>query len=177
MFARRERSESVSEQRRALMLPQEITSLGKGAELVIVEDCPPILAQRVRYYQDPVFVDRLKSVAPSLGKLGRRLPTEDELKNAARQGELAAPVPLVDVAAHQQLLAASEVAPPPAAVARQLHVVERPVTALEVDELAARDLRDFAVDFTPVPPPAGELDEAALLAYADSLCREAGILA
>lgn len=177
MFARRERSESVSEQRRALMLPQEITSLGKGAELVIVEDCPPILAQRVRYYQDPVFVDRLKSVAPSLGKLGRRLPSEAELKDAARLGELAAPVPLVDVAAHQQLLAASEVAPPPAAVARPLNVVERPVSAVEVEDLAERELQDFAVDFTPVPPPAGDLDEAALLAYADSLCREAGILA
>ncbi|WEF31459.1 type IV secretory system conjugative DNA transfer family protein [Pseudoduganella chitinolytica] len=178
MFARRERSESVSEQRRALMLPQEITSLGKSAELVIVEDCPPILAQRVRYFQDPVFIDRLKSVSPSLGKLGRKLPTENELKDAARRGELGAPVPLVDVAAHQKLVAESEAAPVPAAAGRTVNVVERPVAATEVDALAERDLGDFAVDFAAVPlPPAEEMDEAALLAYADSLCREAGILA
>jgi type IV secretion system protein VirD4 len=64
IFSKKTPSESTSDQRRALLLPQEITSLGKEAELVIVEDCPPIRAKKIRYYKDPVFVDRLKSVSP-----------------------------------------------------------------------------------------------------------------
>jgi type IV secretory pathway TraG/TraD family ATPase VirD4 len=51
---------SYSDQRRALMLPREITGLGKGRELVIMEDVPPILARKVRYFDDRVFTDRLK---------------------------------------------------------------------------------------------------------------------
>lgn len=39
-------------------------------ELVVMENVPPILAERVRYYQDPAFMDRLKGVSPQLQALG-----------------------------------------------------------------------------------------------------------
>ncbi len=57
------KSENTSEQRRALMLPQEITGLGQHRELVVLENTPPILAQKVVYYKDPVFTRRLEEVS------------------------------------------------------------------------------------------------------------------
>lgn len=46
IFKRRNSSESVSDQRRALLLPQEITSLGEDAELIVLENVLPIQAKR-----------------------------------------------------------------------------------------------------------------------------------
>src|SRR5882724_4625266 len=50
---------SVSEQRRALLLPQEVKELGRDNELVLYEGLRPILAKKNRYYQDPFFKKRL----------------------------------------------------------------------------------------------------------------------
>lgn len=75
------KSENTSEQRRALMLPQEITGLGQDKELVIMENTPPILAKKVVYYQDTTFTSRLEEVSPD--PAGR-----------------CAPVPLIDLNAH-----------------------------------------------------------------------------
>jgi type IV secretion system protein VirD4 len=50
------------------------------------------------------------------------------------------------------------------------------VTPDDVPNLAKLSLASFAVDFSAVEKPkAGELDEAALHAYADNLCKQAGI--
>jgi type IV secretion system protein VirD4 len=61
---------SVSEQRRALLLPQEVKALGRDNELVLYEGLRPILAKKNRYYQDPFFQKRLfpppKHSAPRL---------------------------------------------------------------------------------------------------------------
>ena len=52
----------------------------------------------------------------------------------------------------------------------------RPVTPDDVPNLPAMKLEDFDVDFSGVkPPPEGELDEAALHAYADALCEACGV--
>jgi len=181
MFSKREKSESTSDQRRALLLPQEITSLGKAREIVVVEDCPPILAHKIRYYEDRTFLVRLKSISPSLAQLGRKKPTEAELKAVVRKGELAVAVPLIDVMAHEKsvgsdTLANASVPPVFGNGGTQITVVERPVTASDVPHLDKLSLSDFVVDFSSVEKPAkGTLDEAALQAYADRLCREAGI--
>jgi type IV secretion system protein VirD4 len=50
---------SVSEQRRALLLPQEVKELGRDNELVLYEGLRPIRAKKNRYYQDPFFKKRL----------------------------------------------------------------------------------------------------------------------
>jgi type IV secretion system protein VirD4 len=52
-------STSVSEQRRALLLPQEVKELGKDAALILYEGLRPIRAEKVRYFDDPVFRSRL----------------------------------------------------------------------------------------------------------------------
>lgn len=182
VFTKRERSENVSDQRRALLLPQEITSLGKERELVVVEDCPPIMANKIRYYSDPLFIDRLKSVSKTLAELGQKLPTEQQLKDAVKSGELGTPVPLIDLAAHHALVGnstASHVVHTPSAVVSEgieVVITERPITVDDLPNLDNLALSDFAVDFTTVTRPEGvELDEAALHAYADELCRQAGI--
>lgn len=58
-FGSTTRSENVSDHKRALMLPQELRELGERQEIVISDNCKPILAEKVRYYDEPVFKQRL----------------------------------------------------------------------------------------------------------------------
>lgn len=176
LLSTRETSESRSDQRRALLLPQEITSLGKTRQIVVIEDCAPILARKIRYYSDRSFINRLQHVSPSLARLGRKLPSEPQLKQAIRRGELAAPVPRLDLEAHQHALSKDGATPPAGQGSLKRTVVERVVEAADVRKLAQLSLSDFAVDFSAIDLPANaELDEAGLRAYADRLCKEAGI--
>src|SRR3984885_8318934 len=55
----RSRSVSISEQRRPLLLPQEVKELGKDREIIFYEGIRPILARKNRYYQDRFFRKRL----------------------------------------------------------------------------------------------------------------------
>jgi type IV secretion system protein VirD4 len=48
-----------TEHRRALMLPQELKELGPDRQIVLYENAKPILAQKIFYYRDPAFVERL----------------------------------------------------------------------------------------------------------------------
>jgi type IV secretion system protein VirD4 len=170
-------TESTSDQRRALLLPQEITRLGKARELVVMEDVPPILAQKVVYFRDNVFMDRLKMVSRTLKDLGKKLPTKDQLDAVIERGELAAPVPLIDVEGHIRAVSGDApltvAVPEPAKTATV--TTKRAVTA---EDLPNFSKLNFDLDFSGVVKPAAEagaLDEDALRAYADDLCRAAGI--
>lgn len=52
-------SRNESEQRRSLLLPQEFKELGSERLVVICENCKPILGEKIRYFQDQAFTDRL----------------------------------------------------------------------------------------------------------------------
>lgn len=95
------RGESTSDQRRALMLPQELREMGQGNEIVTFENTKPIFTEKVIYYKEPVFIDRLKEVSPSLAALDhkrfglflvRPLPSKDQIEAAMYAGELSIPV-------------------------------------------------------------------------------------
>ncbi|WP_028200421.1 type IV secretory system conjugative DNA transfer family protein, partial [Paraburkholderia fungorum] len=58
-------SESFSEQRRPLLLPQELKELGRDSEIILLENTKPILAERICYWRDPVFTSRLVA-APAI---------------------------------------------------------------------------------------------------------------
>ncbi|KWO42513.1 type IV secretion system protein VirD4 [Burkholderia sp. MSMB1459WGS] len=58
-------SESVSEQRRPLLLPQELKELGRGKEIIVLENTKPILADKICYWRDPEFASRVMS-APAV---------------------------------------------------------------------------------------------------------------
>jgi len=61
-------SENVSDQRRALLLPQEVKEIGQDKEIIALENTKPILCEKIRYYDDPVFMSRLLP-APEIPKL------------------------------------------------------------------------------------------------------------
>ncbi len=53
-------SHNESEQRRALLLPQEFKELGSERLVVIAENCKPILGEKIRYHRDKAFTARLR---------------------------------------------------------------------------------------------------------------------
>jgi type IV secretion system protein VirD4 len=57
--SRRSRSMNISEQRRPLLLPQELKELGPDKEIIFYEGVRPILAKKNRYYRDRFFKRRL----------------------------------------------------------------------------------------------------------------------
>ncbi|HRH85838.1 MAG TPA: type IV secretory system conjugative DNA transfer family protein [Rubrivivax sp.] len=61
-------SRNDSEQRRALLLPQEFKELGSERLVVIVENCKPILGEKIRYHRDKAFTSRLRP-APAVPRI------------------------------------------------------------------------------------------------------------
>ena len=93
------RSESESDQRRALMLPQEIKELGQWREIVSLENCKPILCDKIKYFEDPAFTQRTNWEVPSIPiqdvkafmkKLGLGGLSEDTAQTASAVGNEAA---------------------------------------------------------------------------------------
>jgi type IV secretion system protein VirD4 len=53
-------SRSHSEERRALMLPQELKAMGTKKEVFLYEGIPhPVMCEKIRYYRDRYFTARL----------------------------------------------------------------------------------------------------------------------
>jgi type IV secretion system protein VirD4 len=57
-------SVNISEQRRALMLPQEIKEMGPRREIILYENLRPVRCQKIRYYADKRFTQRLLPPPP-----------------------------------------------------------------------------------------------------------------
>jgi type IV secretion system protein VirD4 len=95
------RNENVSDQRRALMLPQELREMPWTSEIVIKAGIKPILCDKALYFADPVFMDRLKKLSPTLRAV-KGLPGESELKRVAMtKGELSIELPQMNLSAHK----------------------------------------------------------------------------
>lgn len=94
------RSESISDQRRALMMPQELREMSQREQIITMENTKAIKCEKIAYYDDPMFLDRLKSVSPSLSRLGKKKPTRGQLEAAWGSGEMAAIVPVIDLDTH-----------------------------------------------------------------------------
>jgi len=182
-FGKKSPTESTSDQKRQLMLPQEVMEIGAANEIIIMENVKPIRAKKAMYFKSPVMMDRLKEVSPSLAALGKKLPTQKQLEAAWEAGELRAPVPLIDLAKHEEIISSPENTYVP--VKREnddenssggKKIVERPVAATDVLNLKDMPLSAFVIDFSGIEKPvAGQLDEAGLKAYADKLSQAAGI--
>ncbi|TVT60045.1 MAG: type IV secretory system conjugative DNA transfer family protein [Azoarcus sp. PHD] len=124
-------SENTSDQRRALLLPQELKELGQDKEIIILENTKPILCEKARYFSDESFIDRLKAISPTLAALGKKLPSKDQLEQAAFvRNELASPVPALDIDLHKAKM-------------------ERRIRTAEPDEPI--DLAKLAVDVDALP--------------------------
>ena len=136
----RGRSQNVSEQRRALLLPQEVKALGADEAILFYEGLPPIRARKLRYFEDRRFIVRL--LPP---------PAEAAPRGAAAEPsaapELVAETPAVPVVTES---APREAATPP---------VVREATVEDIERLESLTLEDFDVDLKnlKIPEkPAGE---------------------
>ncbi|OFA00190.1 type IV secretory system conjugative DNA transfer family protein [Duganella sp. HH101] len=139
------RSEHTSEQPRALMLPQELKFMPRDRQIVFARYCRPILCDKALYYRDHRFLDRMKSVSPTLAALDtqgwrgvlRRLglrnflkatPTEAAIKHAAFVlHELSVDVPAIALEAPPRRAPATKATGPgPACQAMQLPAFSDP---------------------------------------------------
>lgn len=141
-------SESVSDQRRPLMLPQELKELSQRQQIINLENTKPILCKKIAYYEDEVFLARLREVAPSLvnpprlfGLVGPAKPSRAQLETAWGAGELASPVPTLDFDLHQA------------------HTEHRTREATAADVAGGLDLNRLALDISTITPiPVGTPD-------------------
>ncbi|MGY2492838.1 type IV secretory system conjugative DNA transfer family protein [Cupriavidus sp. CP313] len=78
-------SENVSDQKRALMMAQELKEMPQDEE-IIVGLGKPVLAKKAYFYNDAFFIDKLKAISPTLQALVS--PSEDDFKAALFSGEL-----------------------------------------------------------------------------------------
>jgi type IV secretion system protein VirD4 len=131
---RRQRSVSVSEQRRALLLPQEVKALGGEQAIVFYEGLRPIRCRKIRYFEDPRFTRRLL-----------RAPEVPRQKPAEAQPPSGNP-PVTGAA--------------PAEALRGAETVEREATAEDIERIESLTLEDFAADFSAVDlPTEGRMSE------------------
>jgi len=132
----RQGSVSVSEQRRPLLLPQEVKELGRDREILLYEGLRPILAHKNRYYQDPVFKKRL--FAPPK----RAVSASVDRRLAAEVSDAQSSIPTPE--------SPETVASRPAM---------REATAEDIEHIEELTVKDFDVDFDRVVLPPKEEGE------------------
>ena len=73
------RSESVSDQRRAVLLPQEVKAIGMGSEIISMENMLPALVSKILWYEEPIFQARGNLPLPMI-------PDQGDLSNVIEVG-------------------------------------------------------------------------------------------
>lgn len=150
---RRQRSVSVSDQRRALLLPQEVKELGADKAIVFYEGLRPIQCQKIQYFKDPLFRARLLP-APVVPKREIPLPQPEPPRKAPDPNEQATEA--VSAGASHSKEEPQET------------IVEREATVEDIDRIDSMTLEDFAVDFSPVEIPEGPMTQWDTQRAADS---------
>jgi len=155
----RSHSQSVSDQRRALLLPQEVKELGSEEAIVFFEGLRPIRCRKIRYYTDRRFRKRL--LPPPLQAVARHRP------------EKAARLMTISLAAEPAsgALAPATIKEPP---------VYREATVEDAERIETLQEDDFEADLSKVPVPVRdglvsdpEMD-APLIAFYDTVVPEGG---
>lgn len=163
---KRSRNISVSEQRRALLLPQEVKELGTEEAIIFYEGLRPIRCRKIRYYADSRFRARLLPPPPTPG---REIPKEDTSPSnveITRPGESPAE-------------SDSPGEPSPRAAPPETATVMRAATAEDLERLDSLEAADFDIDFDAVkiPDHDGPMTEPemaeAVTSFLGSLTREA----
>ena len=137
----RSRSESVSEQRRALLLPQEVKELGSEEAIVFYEGLRPIRCRKIRYFTDRRFRRRLLR-APEVP-----VPLRGGAQSVGPAARAMLPPALPGEGTSSQETGSA--APPHI----KEEVVIREGTEKDIDRLESLTLQDFATDFSKVPIP------------------------
>lgn len=165
-------SVSVSEQKRPLLLPQEIKELGRDREILFYEGIRPILAKKNRYYRDRLFRKRL--FPPPESAIPQRLTRSDPLTGASRvpasatAGEVViGSISCVETSESNTSRLEVGVETAHGEAAADSGEPTREATLADIDNIENLTLEDFAVDFTEVELPEegplteGQIDRAA----------------
>ncbi|MEO7916534.1 MAG: type IV secretory system conjugative DNA transfer family protein, partial [Dokdonella sp.] len=131
---RRQRSVSVSEQRRALLLPQEVKELGTEEAIIFYEGMRPIRCRKIRYFEDGRFRARLLP-PPKVVSIGPKLPETP-------------PVMPDPGGVNRNLSGNAALAP-----------TTRAATLDDLDRIETLTLEDFAVDFSNMKIPSTSTGE------------------
>jgi type IV secretion system protein VirD4 len=144
---------TVSEERRALLLPQEVRELGTEKEIVFVEGLRPVLARKIRYWKDRRFRARLlpppHTPAPE-GQWRRRMAQAPSTARPSRPRPTAPPDSQEDHAMQQNLNYSGQ---PQGPSSPQREYVVREATVADLDRLDTLTLEDFDIDVSKVPIP------------------------
>ena len=93
-------SETVSDQRRPLLLAQELKALSDDEQIIVLENTKPILCAKAKFFREARFLDRLKAMSTTLNAQ-KGLPDKALLDKAAfAKRELAVAVPALDIDGH-----------------------------------------------------------------------------
>ena len=132
------RSVNVSEQQRALLLPQEVKELGSEQAIVFYEGLRPIRCRKIRYFRDRRFRARL-------------LPPP-EVRKPPGSSVVAAPTELAQVPTDQPANSVAVSRPPSGESSAE--TIERDATPADVERIESITLEDFAADLSQVKLPA-----------------------
>lgn len=139
------RSQNESQQRRPLMYPQEVGAIGDSRQFIFMENCRAIFCDKVKYFQEAVFMDRLKEISPTLMAMGKRLPSKNELDEVSNRGELCVPIPLLNVVIPEPLRSLPSQS--------SSEVKTRKLRPSDIDILDSLTLDDISCDFSDVELP------------------------
>ena len=137
----RARSQNVSEQRRALLLPQEVKDLGSDEAIIFYEGLRPIRCRKIRYFQDRRFTTRLVPPPERAAPGSSSAPSEEPP---------ATPEHRSDATPATESVTSADARPREVKVAP---VATREATAADIDHLDSLTLEDFAADFDQVKIP------------------------
>jgi type IV secretion system protein VirD4 len=154
----RSRSQTLSQQRRALLLPQEVKELGTEEAIVFYEGLRPIRCRKIRYFTDPRFRKRLLPPPPAPLPPGRTGPVSTP---AAREPPSAGSC--------NEALGTPDTATA-AAQPRKEDVVIREGTVEDIERIESLTLEDFATDFSKVriPDKEGPLSDGEMKVAVDT---------
>ena len=85
-------SHSVSEQRRALMLPQELMELPQSKALLMMNYQKPILCNKAFYYNDEYFINKFRQVSPYMRNI--KNPTHKDWEKMLQLNETNIDIPV-----------------------------------------------------------------------------------
>jgi len=147
------------------MLPQELKEMSLRKQIINLENTKPIQCEKIAYYADHVFIDRLKSVSPTLAALDntpirkwlrkkginiKAKPSKDLLEATWGKGELASAIPLIDLDLHDAIVQERS----------------RPMTTADISK--GIDLSKLAIDASRIPVPTGpDLQPEEIEAFVD----------
>lgn len=80
-------SKNTSDHSRALLLPQEVKTIGKAKQIIFIENVPPILCNKVVYFKDALFKSRLlepAKITPIKIELPRLLSDQNAVGDAGK---------------------------------------------------------------------------------------------